>query len=175
MAKSAEAVRRSAAATGGPGRVRMPVVATFAKPRARLPETRLRVSEPLSWPRYRPAAADVADSIRENSQLYDETTSGSIYVLSRDPAVATTRSPHWYVAGNPLNATDPSGLIDQSQLSQSQIDQTNQECSTWQNESRRRHSHDGHAARWGRHCCPSGGAAAAETASQALRSIRRTA
>lgn len=29
--------------------------------------------------------------------------------LSRDPAVATTRSPYGYVGGNPLNATDPSG------------------------------------------------------------------
>lgn len=100
-----------------------------------MPETRLRVSAVLSWPRYRASGADVADSIRENSHLYDGLASGSIYFLSRDPAVATTLSPYGYVAGNPLNATDPSGLIDKSLLSASQINQINQECSTWQNQS----------------------------------------
>ena len=30
--------------------------------------------------------------------------------LTRDPLVATTRSPYGYVAGNPLNLRDPSGL-----------------------------------------------------------------
>ena len=64
----------------------------------------------LTWPRYRPSAAEVADSIRENSHPYDGPASGSIYFLSRDPAVATTLSPYGYVAGNPLNGSDPSGL-----------------------------------------------------------------
>jgi RHS repeat-associated protein len=35
---------------------------------------------------------------------------GSAQFLSRDPAVATTRSAYAYVADNPLNASDPSGL-----------------------------------------------------------------
>ena len=34
---------------------------------------------------------------------------GSTQFLSRDPVVATTRSPYGYVDENPLNATDPSG------------------------------------------------------------------
>lgn len=46
--------------------------------------------------------------------------------------VATTRSPYGYVVGNPLNATDPSGLIDPSQLSIGQIEQVMSECAGWQ-------------------------------------------
>ena len=75
-----------------------------------LPETRLRVSAIPSWPRHRASIADVEDSIRENSHRYDGLASGSIYFLSRDPAAAATRSPYGYVGGNPLNATDPTGL-----------------------------------------------------------------
>lgn len=53
---------------------------------------------------------------------YTDAESGLIYLrnrhydpstaqfLTRDPAVATTREPYSYVAGNPLNGTDPSGL-----------------------------------------------------------------
>ena len=55
--------------------------------------------------------------------------------LSRDPMVATTRSPYGYVGGNPLNHADPTGLIDPSQLSQDQINTIHQQCSTWQNRS----------------------------------------
>lgn len=40
--------------------------------------------------------------------FYDPTTGG---FLSRDPLNAMTRSAYGYVGGNPLNATDPSGLI----------------------------------------------------------------
>lgn len=40
------------------------------------------------------------------ARYYDPTTA---QFLSRDPMVATTRSPYAYVGGNPLNATDPSG------------------------------------------------------------------
>ena len=41
------------------------------------------------------------------ARYYDPSTAE---FLSRDPAVATTRSPYGYVAGNPLNGADPSGL-----------------------------------------------------------------
>ena len=41
------------------------------------------------------------------ARYYDPTTA---QFLSRDPLVATTRSPYAYVAGDPLNGTDPSGL-----------------------------------------------------------------
>jgi RHS repeat-associated protein len=41
------------------------------------------------------------------ARYYDPTTT---QFLARDPAVATTRSPYGYVAGNPLNAADPSGV-----------------------------------------------------------------
>lgn len=88
----------------------MSCVPALAAPPSTLPETRLRDSAVPDWPRYRPASADVADSIRENSHSYDGLASGSIYFLSRDPAVAVTRSPYGYVDGNPLNEADPSGL-----------------------------------------------------------------
>ncbi len=42
------------------------------------------------------------------ARFYDPTTA---QFLTRDPAVARTMSPYGYVAGNPLNAMDPSGLI----------------------------------------------------------------
>ncbi|HVC41140.1 MAG TPA: FG-GAP-like repeat-containing protein [Candidatus Saccharimonadales bacterium] len=41
------------------------------------------------------------------ARYYDPTTS---QFLSRDPKVETTRSPYAYVSGNPVNASDPSGL-----------------------------------------------------------------
>lgn len=41
--------------------------------------------------------------------LRRDLTAQSAQFLSRDPAVSLTRSPYAYVAGNPLNATDPSG------------------------------------------------------------------
>jgi hypothetical protein len=47
----------------------------------------------------------VAHLIRKH--YYDPATA---QFLSRDPAVATTRSAYGYAAGNPLNSTDPSGL-----------------------------------------------------------------
>jgi RHS repeat-associated protein len=41
------------------------------------------------------------------TRYYDPATG---QFLTRDPAVARTRSPHGYVKGNPLNERDPSGL-----------------------------------------------------------------
>jgi len=41
------------------------------------------------------------------ARYYDPATA---QFISRDPAVALTRSPYAYVAGNPLNAIDPTGL-----------------------------------------------------------------
>jgi RHS repeat-associated protein len=41
------------------------------------------------------------------ARYYDPATA---QFLTRDPALATTRAPYAYVAGNPLNARDPSGL-----------------------------------------------------------------
>jgi RHS repeat-associated protein len=66
------------------------------------------------------------------ARYYDPSTA---QFLTRDPLVATTRSPYGYVGDNPVNGTDPSGMIDQSYLSQSQIGQINKTCSTWQNQS----------------------------------------
>lgn len=42
------------------------------------------------------------------ARYYDPATA---QFLSRDPMVATTRSPYGYVAGNPLNQSDPWGLF----------------------------------------------------------------
>lgn len=42
------------------------------------------------------------------ARYYDPSTA---QFLTRDPIVAVTRSPYAYVAGNPLNRTDPSGLV----------------------------------------------------------------
>jgi RHS repeat-associated protein len=42
------------------------------------------------------------------ARYYDPATA---QFLTVDPAVATTMSPYAYVAGNPLNAIDPSGLV----------------------------------------------------------------
>jgi RHS repeat-associated protein len=66
------------------------------------------------------------------SRMYDPATA---QWLTRDPAVAKTMSPYGYVGGNPLNRTDPSGMIDTSDLSRQQQDQINQQCSTWQQQS----------------------------------------
>ena len=85
------------------------VPALAARPADPLPETRLRASAVLTWPRLRPSAAEVAVSVWENSHVYDGLASGSIYFLSRDPAVSITREPYAYVDGDPLNSSDPSG------------------------------------------------------------------
>lgn len=66
------------------------------------------------------------------ARYYDPITA---QFLSRDPAVSLTRSPYGYVGANPLNATDPSGLIDPGLLSDAQKQQIKNACSTWQNQS----------------------------------------
>ncbi len=48
----------------------------------------------------------VPDYLR--ARYYDPSTA---QFISRDPAVATTRQPYAYVNDNPLNGTDPSGLM----------------------------------------------------------------
>ena len=74
---------------------------------------------------------------------YQDSESGLIYLrtryydpvttefLSRDPAVATTRDPYGYAGGNPLNATDPSGLVASDQLPPDEVAQIQQGCSGW--------------------------------------------
>ena len=66
------------------------------------------------------------------ARYYDPSTA---QFLSRDPAVAATRDPYGYVADNPLNGTDPAGLIQRDLLTQDQISQVQRECSGWQNQS----------------------------------------
>ena len=60
------------------------------------------------------------------ARYYDPTTA---QFLSRDPAVAKTRSPYGYAMGSPLNRVDPSGLLSQSDLSSDQIAQLKEVCS----------------------------------------------
>ena len=64
---------------------------------------------------------------------YYDPSNGSF--LSRDPATSRTLAPYAYGGDSPLNQTDPSGRIDKSALSQAQIDQINQQCAAWQNQS----------------------------------------
>jgi RHS repeat-associated protein len=77
------------------------------------------------------------------SGQYKDGESGLYYLRARyfdpttaqfqtvDPAVASTRSPYGYVAGNPLNATDPSGQIGFDRLSGDQVNQLFAKCSVW--------------------------------------------
>lgn len=82
------------------------------------PETRVGAIDVLALPRVRPLAAVWPDLRWRNGATYDRIVSGSTEFLSRDPMVATTRSPYGYVAGDPLNGTDPSGLESIQQLQQ---------------------------------------------------------
>ncbi|MBI2705038.1 MAG: hypothetical protein HYX32_07080, partial [Actinobacteria bacterium] len=59
------------------------------------------------WFGYR-SEFQIYDLIDLRNRNYDPTTGTFI---SRDPANALTRSAYGYVGGNPLNATDPSGLF----------------------------------------------------------------
>jgi uncharacterized protein RhaS with RHS repeats len=50
----------------------------------------------------------VAELSGRLARYYDPATD---QFLTVDPDVATTLSPYGYVSGNPLNATDPQGLV----------------------------------------------------------------
>ncbi len=56
----------------------------------------------------------------------------SAQFLTLDPLEAVTGNPYSYASDDPVNQADPSGQIDQSQLSQDQIDQVNRQCASWQ-------------------------------------------
>lgn len=62
------------------------------------------------------------------ARYYDPATA---QFLSRDPAVAVTRSAYGYVGDNPLNSKDPSGLLDYFDLSDDQRSQLEHECGGW--------------------------------------------
>ncbi len=52
--------------------------------------------------------AGAVDRLRPDGDRFYDPTTGTF--LTRDPIEAVTRSPYGYTGGNPLNATDPSGL-----------------------------------------------------------------
>lgn len=88
-----------------------PVPLTAAGEPTTLPQTRVRGLDVLGLPPVGPCATVSLDRRWRNGASYDDIASGSTQFLSRDPMVATTRSPYGYVDGNPLNRTDPSGMF----------------------------------------------------------------
>jgi RHS repeat-associated protein len=62
------------------------------------------------------------------ARYYDPTTA---QFLTRDPMVATTQSPYAYTLGDPLNATDPSGMVSPNDVGFAVWAQLNQECTAW--------------------------------------------
>jgi RHS repeat-associated protein len=65
----------------------------------------------------------------DHARYYDSTTA---QFLTADPDVSSSLSPYAYTGNDPVNEIDPSGLIDKSDLSQSQITQINSDCGKWQ-------------------------------------------
>lgn len=78
-------------------------------------------------PRLRVIDGDLPDGTGENESVYDDTQRPDLYYLraryydpvtaqflTLDPAVAQSWSPYAYVTGNPLNLTDPRGLVPSS-------------------------------------------------------------
>jgi RHS repeat-associated protein len=64
----------------------------------------------------------------DNARYYDPTTAQFISV---DPMVSTTLSPYAYVGGsNPINASDPSGLISYSDINNSQRNELMSSCAS---------------------------------------------
>lgn len=85
-------------------------------------ENHVRGSRPLRWDRLGVDAPISPERTGENGSVYDGSRRQILYYLraryydpstaqflTLDPAIAATRSPYAYVAGNPLNATDPTG------------------------------------------------------------------
>jgi RHS repeat-associated protein len=70
------------------------------------------------------STGSVTNHLKFSGQYQDAEGTGLYYLRARyyspsdgqfltvDPAVAKTRSPYAYVSGNPVNATDPSGMCD---------------------------------------------------------------
>jgi RHS repeat-associated protein len=87
---------------------------------AECPENRVKALDVLTWPRVGVRSPESPDRRWENRPRYDGKAVGTVLAryydpatgqfLSVDPDVATTLSPYGYLAGNPLNAGDPSGL-----------------------------------------------------------------
>ena len=83
-------------------------------------ETRVKALDVLAWPRVGVRSPESPDRRWENRPRYDGKAVGTVLAryydpataqfLTVDPRVATTLSPYGYVAGNPLNASDPLGL-----------------------------------------------------------------
>ena len=82
-------------------------------------ETRVKALDVLAWPRVGVRSPESPDRRWENRPRYDGKAVGTVLAryydpataqfLTVDPRVATTLSPYGYLAGNPLNGTDPSG------------------------------------------------------------------
>ena len=102
-----------------------PVLAAHSAPGAAAAhrENRVRGSRPLSWDRLGVDVPITLERTGENSDVYDGSRRQILYYLraryydpttaqflTRDPLVAKTMSPYGYAAGDPLNASDPSGL-----------------------------------------------------------------
>ena len=83
------------------------------------PENRVKALDVLTWPRVGVRSPESPDPRWENRPRYDGKAVGTVLAryddpvtgqfLTVDPDVATTLSPYGYLAGNPLNGTDPSG------------------------------------------------------------------
>ena len=95
-------------------------VPTASGAEAVCPETRVKALDVLSWPRVGVRRSESLDRRWENRPRYDGKAVGTVLArfydpaigqfLTVDPDVGTTLSPYGYVAGDPLNATDPTGL-----------------------------------------------------------------
>jgi RHS repeat-associated protein len=86
---------------------------------AECPENRVKALDVLSWPRIGVRSPESPDRRWESWPRYDGKAVGTVLAryydptvgqfLTVDPMVASTLAPYGYVAGDPLNASDPSG------------------------------------------------------------------